>query len=259
MNQAIRSTSFLQDQPHVTKSERFIAIQPAQIEAVLNGHGFDLVHLKTGRAKHADKQDFQTTVARYRSRELFDINGSSFDLIFKVPHLYGRLVGILGLFRGVCANQMNVGQHFETIKVAHTGDPVSELNSLIPRLVAQQQSLIDTVKMMQARTVSPIELAQFATNVAQLRLAQTENVSKIYAAPLLKVRRIEDNTSDLWTVLNVVQENLIRGGVGYQTETADAQGLITIRNGTARRVSEQSVRAIDLNASIWDEATKLLA
>jgi hypothetical protein len=257
-NNAARSTSFLQNQPHVSKSDKFVAIEPAQIEAVLNDHGFDLVHLKTGRAKSADRQDFQTTIARYRSRSQFEINGSHFDLIFKVPHLYGKLVGVLGLFRGACANQLNVGKHFETIKVAHLANPVSELDSLIPMLVAQQASLVEMVKMMQARTVSPIELAQFATEVAQIRLAQTENVCKIYAAPLLKVRRTDDAASDLWTCLNVVQENLIRGGVGYQTETFDINNIRTVRNCTARNVSEQSARAIDLNGSIWDAASKLL-
>lgn len=259
MNQSnARSTSFLQNQAHVSKSDKFVAIQPAQIETVLNDHGFDLVHLKTGRAKSQDRQDFQTTVARYRSRSQFEINGSHFDLIFKVPHLYGKLVGVLGLFRGACANQLNVGQHFETIKVAHLANPVSELDSLIPMLVAQQAKLVEMVQFMQARQVSPIELAQFATTVAQLRLAQTENVSKIYAAPLLKVRRTEDTGSDLWTCLNVVQENLIRGGVGYQTETFDINNIRTVRNCTARNVSEQSVRAIDLNGSIWDAATAIL-
>lgn len=255
------STSFVQDQRHVDKSDRFQPIQPSQIATVLDGHGFDLISLKTGNARKPDRADFQNTIAIYQSRgETLTAKGDlAMRIVFKVPHLYGALVGMLGLYRMVCQNGLIVGvQNFETIKVKHLGDPVSELNSLIPRLVAQRQSLIDTIAAMQSRTVSAIELSQFATNVAQIRLGQTENVSRIMATDLLKVRRVEDNAADLFTVLNVVQENAIRFGLRYQTTTVNDRNETVVRNGTARRVLESSVKSIDLNASIWDEATKLL-
>jgi hypothetical protein len=254
------SPSFVQNQRHDTKSERFQPIQPSQIATVLDGHGFDLVSLKTGKGRNPDRVDFQNTVAVYQARdEALNIGDAAFRLVFKVPHLYGSLVGLLGLFRLVCKNGLVAGvQNFETIKVKHLGDPVSELNSLIPKLVAQRAALNETVKMMQARDVSPVEAAQLVKNIAQIRLSQTENVIKVHAEDLLKVRRNEDNYTDLFTLLNVIQENAIRYGIRYQTETKDLDGNAIVRNGTARRISEQSVKAIDLNVSIWDEATKLL-
>lgn len=253
------SNSFVQTQKHETKSDRFQAIQPAKILEVLDGHGFDLVHLKTGKAKSPDRADFQTTVARYRSRDQFSIDGLGFDIIFKVPHLYGALQGVLGLFRGTCANQLNVGTHFETIKVKHVGNPYEQLNSLIPRLVAQRESLVETVRMMQARDVTPSELVQLAENIARIRLDGIDsNIVKIETASLLKVRRQDDAKNDLFSCLNVVQENIMRYGVKYQIETQDANGVTNIRNQTARKVREESVKAIELNASIWDAATKLL-
>jgi len=252
------STSFVQDQKHVSKSDRFQAIKPALIAEVLDSHGFDLVHLKTGKAKSPDRQDFQTTVARYRSRDGFAIDGLGFDIIFKVPHLYGSLQGVLGLFRGTCANQLNVGTHFETIKVKHLGNPYQELDSLIPRLVAQRESLVDTVKMMQARDVSPSELIKLAQDVASIRLQGIDNVVKIEIADLLKVRRQDDAKNDLFSCLNVIQENIIRFGLRYQTVSQDENGVQNVRNMTARKIKTESVKAIDLNASIWDAATQLI-
>lgn len=256
-NQTI-STSFIQDQKHVTKSDRFQAIKPSMIAEVLDAHGFDLVHLKTGKAKTADRADFQTTVARYRSRDGFAIDGLSFDIIFKVPHLYGSLQGVLGLFRGTCANQLNVGTHFESVKVKHLGNPLQELDSLIPRLVAQRESLVETVKMMQSRDVTPSELIQLAQDVASIRLQGIDNVAKVEIQDLIKVRRQDDAKNDLFSCLNVIQENVLRFGLRYQITSVDQNGIQTIRNQTARKVREESVRAIDLNASIWDAATKLL-
>jgi hypothetical protein len=229
------------------------------IETVLNDHGFDLVHLKTGKSKNPDRQDFQTTVARYRSRQAFEIDGLNMDLIFKVPHLYGKLVGVLGLFRGVCANQLNVGTHFKTVKVGHIGDPMSQLDTLIPELVAQHNQLAETVRIMQAREVNANELIQLAKDVSLARLDGVDNIQRIEYQDLLKVRRQDDVKNDLFSVLNVLQENAIRYGLRYQTTSTNEIGVTQVRNMVARPVKIESVKAIDLNASIWDVASKLIA
>lgn len=251
-------SSFVQDQRHGSKSDRFQAIKPSLIAEVLDSHGFDLVHLKTGKSKVADRADFQTTVARYRSRDGFAIDGLGFDIIFKVPHLYGSLQGVLGLFRGTCSNQLNVGTHFENVKVRHLGNPYQELDSLIPRLVAQRESLVETVKMMQARNVTPNELVTLAQDIVKIRLADVQGLKSIETSDLLKVRRQDDAKNDLFSCLNVIQENVIRFGVRYQIETTFQNGTVSIQNRSTRKIKEESVNAIDLNSSIWDAATKLL-
>lgn len=250
--------SFIQDQKHVSKSDKFQAIQPSMIAGVLADHGFELVHLKTGKARQADKAAHQTTIARYRSRDQFQIDGLGFDLIFKVPHLYGALQGVLGLFRGTCANQLNVGTHFESVKVRHTGTPIEDLNSLIPRLVAQREVLVETVKMMQAREVTPLELASLARTVSDVRLSGVENIASVQVSDLLKPRRTDDRLSDLFTVTNVIQENAMRHGIRYQTRQFSDAGIELVQNRTTRPVNEQGLSSIELNASIWDAATKIL-
>src|SRR6185369_2108582 len=124
MNTLNLTKSFVQNQKHANVSEKFVPIQGLAVAEMLKPQGFDIVHLKTGRAKHADKADFQTTVSRYRSIDTFEIDGLFLDVILKNPHL-GRGCSelILGLFRGICSNQLAVGYHFETVKVRHVGEP----------------------------------------------------------------------------------------------------------------------------------------
>jgi len=252
------STSFVQDSRHVSKSDKFVVIQPSQIATVLADHGFDMVGLKTGRAKDSSRQDHQTTIARYRSNSQFEINGLNLDIMFKVPHLYGALEARLGFFRGVCANQWNMGQLFQVEKVRHTGDALNQIDTLLPRLVAQQASLIETIKLMQARNVTGTELADLAQLVAAARVDGIENVSRIETVDLLKPRRQDDTATDLFTVANVLQENATRFGIRYTTQSQDENGVINMRQYTSRRINEASVKAIELNASIWDIATKLI-
>lgn len=266
------STSFVQDQAHQTKTEKFIAIQPSEIAGVLANHGFDLVSLKSGKARLADRADHQTTIARYRSRDPLTISSGGremfMDLVFKVPHLYGALQAFVGTFRQVCTNGLVVGEKFATGRVRHVGDALSQLQTLIPTLVSQHDTLVDTIRAMQARPVSAVELSELTKAVARLRLGQNDKIVSIQYDDLIKVRRQEDSQNDLFSVMNVLQENVMRHGLRYttQTDTVDNKGFArtNMRNMTARPVTRtrqgdtESVRSVDLNASIWDEATKLL-
>lgn len=259
--------SFVQDQRHLSKSEKFVAVQPSQIATVLNDHGFDLVHLKTGRAKLEDRQNHQTTIARYRSRDAFGVDGAFFDLLFKVPHLYGAIEARLGFFRGVCANAWNSGRLVERAKIRHVGDTLQQIDTLIPFLVSQREAMVDQIRLMQSRNVTPDQLAYLAKEVAHLRLRDALNnvtVENIQYNNLITPRRQEDTGSDLYSVINVLQENVMRFGLRYQTVSQDENGISNVRNLVARPVMRnrqgeiESVRSMDLNGSIWELAQNLL-
>ncbi len=250
--------SFTQDQKHSIKSDRFVPIQPSQLATVMADHGFDMVHLKSGRGRNPDRKDFQTTIARYRSRDAFEVQGLAFDIILKVPHLYGSMQAVLGLFRGVCANQLNVGQHFANVKVRHTGQPMELLNELIPALVAQREQLVGTITAMQARDVTPREVVELAQRVAQIRLCDA-NAINVQVQDIIRPRRMEDAGNDLFTVMNVLQENVMRYGLRYQTvQAATPERAAGIRNLRTHKVREQGASALQLNGSIWDAAANLL-
>jgi hypothetical protein len=253
------STSFVQDKTHLTKSARFVTVQPSAIAEVLKDHGFDLVGLKTGKGRKEDRLNHQTTIARYRSTDNFMAESGLFmDIMFKIPHLTGKLEARLGFFRGVCANQWNAGKLFEIIRLAHIGNVLNELNDAIPSLVMQRKDLIETIRMMQARDVSAPEMAQLAQATSQARMLGIDGALAVQPQDLLIPRRLEDRASDLFTVTNVLQENAQRFGIRYQTQSLNKDQQLITRNMVSRKVNENSVRAIELNASIWDAASQLL-
>jgi len=259
------STSFVQDQRHTTKSQRFSAVQPSHIAAVLDNHGFNLVHLKSATARKQDNAAHQTTIARYRSAEEFKVGGLHMDLVFKVPHLYGSVEAFLGTYRLVCTNGLVVGSRFfEAPRIRHAASALPQLESLIPQLVAKHDELFDTIREMGARTVTPIQVADFVREAARLRLGENDKIESIDYGDLMRIRRPEDNGNDAFTVLNVVQENLMRFGLQYQMKTVNEAGKTSIRNMLARPVTRtklgdtESTRSVDLNASVWDAAAQIL-
>ena len=263
--------SFTQDQAHGTKSAKFVPIQASELQTVLADHGFDLVHLKMGRARLQDRAAHQTTIARYRSAHELTIGGLHMDLVLKVPHLYGALQAFVGTYRQICSNGLVVGQKFASGRVAHVGDALNQLDKILPSLIAQHDQLVDHIRLMQARNVTPSEVAQLTKQVADLRLDGIKNIVSVQYCDLMRVRRGEDAGQDLFTVLNVLQENVMRYGIRYVTSTPQTLDLTsqrrpdTIRHMTARPVTRnrqgetETVRSVDLNASIWDAAMDILS
>ncbi len=254
----MKSTSFIQDQKHVTKSQRFQPIKPELIESVLSPHGFKLASLKTGRAVLADRANHQTTIARYRSATELKIGGNYLEIVAKVPHLYGAVELFLGTYRVVCSNGLVVGTKFSSIKIKHLGNPVQEIEQALPLLVAQENAMVQTIQAMQERQLSQNEITLFAYNAARSRLSGVEHVESIFSDDLLDVKRLEDQGADLYSVMNVVQENLVRHKMRYTLNSTRGDGTAYVRNATARGIGERSIRSIELNAKLWDLATEFL-
>lgn len=255
----IKSTSFTQDQRHLTKSSRFQPVKPELIADVLSNHGFTMASLKTGKARLTDRESHQTTIARYRSNTEMKIGGNYLDIVAKVPHLYGAVELFVGTYRVICSNGLTTGFKFDSYKVKHLGNPTDQILEALPKLVAQEKLLVETIQAMQNRVLTNFELIEIANRVAIIRLEGINNAHNVNYLGLLKRHRNEDQGNDLYTVLNVLQENIVRTGLTYQTIlTNSLTNETVVRNATARRIGETSVRSININSRIWDVATEFL-
>jgi hypothetical protein len=254
------SESYLQDTRHAQVSEKFQVIQPASVGNALAEKQFKLVSCITGKGRDADKLGFQRTISRYRSDNAFEIEGLSLDIIYISKHL-GRGCDELrlGLFRGVCANQWNVGTLFELIKFRHTGNVLDDIQTGIAAVLGQRDKLIETIVKMQNRILTAGEIETLAKRYADIRLAGKENVIKVDFRRLGTVRRAADQFPDLFTVANVLQENVVRYPLAYDVTSHDGQGNEYARHMTTRRLRESSAQLVDLNGQLFDAAMELVA
>ena len=69
-------------------------------------------------------------------------------------------------------------------------------------------------------------------------------------AQLLTCRRVEDVGNNLWTCLNKVQENLLRGGLSRLTASG--------RRTRTRRITSIA-EDVRINGRVWDLAEEVLA
>ena len=71
------------------------------------------------------------------------------------------------------------------------------------------------------------EARKFAYKAAQLRYTE-DQISDITINDLLSINRIEDESNDLWTVFNRVQENLTADVSNFRTDIILNQQLFSL-------------------------------
>jgi hypothetical protein len=143
------------------------------------------------------------------------------------------------------------------MRIKHLGNPIQEIENLVPNLVAQESQLIQTVEAMRTTSLNFDQMRDFAIKAAALRIKPiAENVTR--PEVFLIARRMEDTGADVFSVLNRIQENSIRMRMPYGRVTRNAQGAIQYRNMHTRRLNESSVKALDINRELWNIATTYL-
>jgi hypothetical protein len=262
---ALPLNSFTQDQRHASKSEKFVPVAPKWGAEILREHGYFLKSLNVGRARKLENANHQTTIATYQNETPQAVGDIFARITLKIPHIYGAIVPFWGFLRLSCLNGNALKlAHTNVGRIPHTGDALSQFETTVRQMVAGVAELNDSIREMQAREVTPTQVAEFVREIAYLRLGQGENIKNIQYADLLKVRRATDSGRDAFTTYQVVQENLMRYGIRYQTESQDAQGRTNVRNVVARPITRTSQgeietsRSVDLNASLYDSALKIL-
>jgi hypothetical protein len=155
----------------------------------------------------------------------------------------------VGLFRVVCTNGLivSVGS-FPSFRVAHRGDIVEEVVASALNIAERFGALAAQVERMERRMLQKGEQIAFAERAMAVRFPEPTE-SGIEPAQLLTCRRVDDLGNDLWSVLNKVQENLLRGGLVRLAGSG--------RRSRTRRIT--SIREdLWINSRLWDLAEEAL-
>lgn len=154
-----------------------------------------------------------------------------------------------GLYRLVCSNGLVAGNTYDEVRVRHQGDIIGNVIEGTYTIVNTTHRMLEAVESMKSIQLTTDEKIHFAEAAHQLRFDESINPHH-----LLSARRRQDVNNDLFSVFNVIQENIIKGGVrGYTRNIL----------GQLRRTRSREVKSIDnnmkINQSLWALAEKMAA
>lgn len=249
--------SIFAETAHESRSDRYLYIPTIEVVRGLVAQGFSPVFACEAKARDEGKVGFTKHMVRFRQEGAAAVAGAVPELIMVNSHDGStRYQFMAGMFRFICANGSIVGTRFADVGVRHTGTVVDEAIEGAFTVAREFEKVRAAASQMQAITLKKEHQDAFATGALALKYHDEETGqidAPIQPAQLLIPRRHEDGAADLWTTYNVVQENLIRGGLrGKRRDAA---------TGRTKRSTTRAVNGIDgnvkLNRALWTVTEKM--
>lgn len=230
-------------------SEKYSFVRTQDIMGRIKQEGFEVVMAHQVHNPRKEDDDLGAHLIRFRHRDLLESTGDVPEIILRNSHNGDSFVDTYGgFYRFVCANGIIVGDSIGHFRAKHnTKDLMDKVIENVHQIMCKVREAQEIREAMILRELTKTDKEHLAASASELRFGKT---SPIKPHQLLEVRRPEDQGNDLWTTFNVIQENVIRGGI---TGVA-ANG----RNYTTRPITQIS-RNVSLNRGMWDLAEGMLA
>lgn len=229
---------------HDSRSERYVYVPTIEIVEGLRREGwfpFFAVQAvprdgsRHGHAKHMLRLRRDDGIGKPEAAEVIIVNSHDGTSAYQM---------FAGVLRFVCTNSMIAGERFEEVRVPHKGGIQDQIIEGVYTVAKDFPRLIDATETMKDTRLSRDEQQVLAE--ASLVARYGEEESPVRPDQIIAPRRREDVGQNLWQTFNVIQENLIQGGLDGRRQTSD---------GRIRRSKTRPINGIDqnvgLNRALW--------
>ena len=244
-----KAPTLFTNEPHFDVSDKYHFIPTIDVIEEIRLHNWYPVNVNVANVRDIEKEGFQQHCVRFRHFEdLLNPKDNAVELLLFNSHDRSKAFSIsAGIFRFVCANGLVISDSvFEAYKIKHLGERDNDVANAVANITSIKDKLIQKIEKLESITLNQNEKESFAKSSIPLRF---EEHLEINHKDLLIPHRMQDYKDDLYTVLNVIQENLIRGNV---------QG---INKDTKRRFTSKEITSISkdtqVNKGLWDIAEKI--
>ncbi|GFE87799.1 DUF932 domain-containing protein [Steroidobacter agaridevorans] len=238
--------------PHAKLSTRYAFLPTSSVIETMSTAGFNVVQAAQSRSRK-QQPEFACHALRFRKAksavfigevvpEILILNSHDGTSAYQVR---------IALFRAICGNGMIVSDTaFPCWRVPHRGSAPMEVLEAALRLSDHFGEVSAVIDRMRHFPLDEEQRLEFASDALAIRYPDEPVGHAVSPAELLVARRPEDEGTDLWHTLNVVQEYLLRGGARRITATkrqVRMRGIGAIREG------------VRLNTALWERAMVELA
>ena len=163
-------------------------------------------------ARQVSKSEYAPHQVILRNKDIATVGDLLPQLIFTNSHNgIKKMTMDTGIYRLVCSNGLVVPTSItQSLSIKHIDLGDSTTDTIINSFYEKVPIIMNSIDRMRNKILTNDEIDNFTYNALQIRFI---NAVGININDVVKPSRIEDYSDDLWTVFNVVQEKLIRGGI----------------------------------------------
>ena len=230
---------------HERTSSSYTFISTERVLDALGSVGF--VAVEARQAARAKSPLHARHLIRLRRRcETVQLRDSIPEVLFLNSHDGTSAYQLrVGLFRVLCTNGLVVSMGiFPVWRVMHRGDVVQDVVCAALRISERFEQLAAAVERMERTMLDAGQRLELAAQALALRFPN-DAAGAMQPSQLLVARRAQDVGNDLWRTFNVVQENILRGGLVRRSAS----------NRLTRTRGIQAIREdVRLNSALWEMA-----
>lgn len=233
------------------RSDRYTFLPTTEIIASMDAAGWGVVQTLAPRSRTHARRAFGRhglVFQSYSPTPISDPRGSGGvvhpQLLVWNSHNGESSVSVMGgLFATICSNGLVVATNtVGSFRQRHSNFTPETAYGHISGLVGNLDRLADSIHRWGSTRLTVEAQEQFASDASRIRWRGINQAQMPETDRVLTMRRSEDGGDDLWTVFNVTQENLLRGGFKRQR-----------REVRAIRDADENVR---INKALWSLAEK---
>ncbi len=226
-------------------SARYSFVPTLTAVDLLRDAGWFPIHAEQSAVRVAKREGYQRHLIRFAKNGL-SFDGERVDLVLFNSHDRGCAFKLIAsVYRLVCENGLMVASEFANFSHKHIGFKPDDFVHSAREIAAAAGAIAERVDEMKVIELTQDERGVFAQAAHNLVYDEPEQ-APIQPHQLLEERRYDDKGKDLWTSYNVIQENIVRGGL---------KGTTRGSNGRMRRTTTRPVKALDrnikLNQALW--------
>ncbi|GGE97537.1 DUF932 domain-containing protein [Sphingomonas prati] len=231
--------SIFAEEAHDSRSQRYVYVPTIELVDGLRKEGW--APFFAAQSKPRDISRMAHTKHMLRLRRTDDIRkAEAAEVIIVNSHdgtsAYQMFAGML---RFVCTNGMICGDQFQEVRVQHKGNIQDEIIEGAYTIAKDFPRIIDQTEAMKGTTLTGAEQRLFGEAALIARYGDDE--SPLRPDQVIAPRRSADVGGSVWNTFNVIQENVIRGGL---------HGSKRNEEGRIRRSTTRPINGIDQNVSL---------
>jgi hypothetical protein len=239
-------------QPVGDVSSRYSFVPTLSTVNLLRDAGWFPISAQQSSVRNQDREGFQKHLIRFAKSGL-SFDGERVDLCLFNSHDRGCAFKlIVSVWRKICGNGLMVSSEYANFTHKHVGfNPEKFIQSA--QDIASSASLIaDRVGDFKSLELTPREREILSLASHQLVYGDDANQAPVQPEQLLTERRYDDKGNDLWSTYNVIQENIVKGGLKGRKQGGNGRMI-----NTKTRPVKSLDRNINLNKGLWTLTEKM--
>jgi hypothetical protein len=245
-------------------SDRYIHANTATVVEDLEKLGWMPVQAKQCREKKGSRgiRSFHMVCFQNPNVKIVKQNADGTEAIDAYPRIiltnshdgFNSFKFMLGMYRILCSNGLVVADgEMINMTIRHINYSFDELRKVVNEAIKQVPNIVMTMNTMKNTEVTDEQKREMATEVVKIRKNIEDDkkfsLDEDTIREILMPVREEDNGNDLWTVFNICQEKLIKGGymsLGNNNKVRKQRSITSIK------------KDIDYNQRLWDVAMRYM-